>query len=82
MVRRSRGGMEGTGDMFVASDNAFGGSRVAFSRFVASVAGCTPHRFAMVARAELRVASVRSILDLGPVHTPNVLLVHASWNEH
>eukprot|EP00966_Prymnesium_polylepis_P085385 1976721-Prymnesium_polylepis.1 len=39
MVRRSRGGMEGAGDMFVASDIAFGGSRVAYSRFAASVGG-------------------------------------------
>eukprot|EP00966_Prymnesium_polylepis_P002497 57642-Prymnesium_polylepis.1 len=30
--------------MFVASDIAFGGSRVACSRFAASVAGCTPFR--------------------------------------
>eukprot|EP00966_Prymnesium_polylepis_P278438 6433425-Prymnesium_polylepis.1 len=31
--------MGGTGDMFVASDIAFEGSRIAFSRFAASVRG-------------------------------------------
>eukprot|EP00966_Prymnesium_polylepis_P312017 7209359-Prymnesium_polylepis.1 len=66
--------MKGTGDMFVASDIAFGGSRVAFSRFAASVAGCTPFRDG--SRGQNSSPMLTQILILGAIGD---VKVHLFW---